>query len=201
MASQSNDYNSLRFNFEQATNVVDLNEINDGSDSDETVLGEELFEDRFVRPTPEVEFLRSQPRAPSPDDDAAKRLESYSLDGRTYRPGKSVELIDGDFLRITAIVNEPEIGVVYLKGLRFRRNKFSHGMLEFKRNELSLILHLDEADGRDVYHQSVEVVQLEDVVRIRDLIKTNRPFPQCSFREVDPNWQSQGKEYTLEHGE
>ena len=197
MSQQSEDPSSILFNFDSASNIVNFDEDYE-DDSDGTLLGDE-FEDRFVRPTPEVIFLRDRDIPSNFEDNTDKRLGSYSFNNRTFRPGKTVELVSGDFLRITAIVHDVGSHSVCLKGIKFRRNKELNGLVEFKRNEVTMLMSFDDDDPRDIHHQSIETVQLREVVRLRELIKTNLPFPKYSFRESDENWRSQGKEYVMQH--
>ena len=195
MGSTSNDVSSILFNFEDGvSNVVNFDEDNE-EDSDGTLLDDE-FEDQFVRPTTD----RSSPRVQLPASVEEKRLDSFSHNGRTYRPGKTVELLDGDFLRITAILPHRHPQGVLLKGLTFRRNKLLEGLLELKRNEVTMLLSFDEHDSRDIYHQSVHIVELAEVIRIRELVKTNQLFPALSFRESDPSVRNKGKDYILQFG-
>ena len=56
----------------------------------------------------------------------------------------------------------------------------------------------DENDPRDVFAQSIEVVELKEVVKVRELIKTNRPFPALSFRETDPTVMRQSSKQNKE---
>ena len=190
-ANDDDDASSVVFNFNGVPNVVDLDFPD--YESDDTLL------DDFALPTPEVIFLRTQSRHSVAEDGIFTRLKSFSYNCRTYKPGKTVELTDGDFLRITAIVRDPTNEAVHFKGIAFRRNKDLGGLLEFKRNEVTLLLTSDKDDPRDVYHQSIRVVQLDEVVKIRELVKTNLPFPRVSFREIDPNWQNQGKDFLMAH--
>ena len=191
---------SILFNFENGSNVVNFDENYD-DDSDGTIMGDE-FENRFVRssPTPEVIFVRDESAQPASHDLTQTHLDTYSADGRTYRVGKTVELRNGDFLRITAVMRDPNSGSVSLRGLEFRRNKMLDGMVESKRNEVTMMLTFDEDDSRDIYHQSLKTVQLSEVIRFRELIKTNLLFPSVSFRESDPNWRSQGKDFITNNG-
>jgi len=199
MTSESDEHSSLVFDFGTGEpNIVDLNQDYD-DDSDGTLLGDE-FEDRFVNPTPDIVFVRTE-RSNWLFDNDVQRLDTYSLDGRTYKPGKTVELLDGDFLRITAIVPDYTTKSVSLKGIKFRRNKELGGFMEFKMNEVTMLLEYDENDPRDVYHQSVKNAHLGEVVKIRKLVKTNQPFPAFSFREADPHFRQQGKHYVLENGQ
>lgn len=194
MGSNSEDTAEILFNFGDNTfNIVNLDE-EDGDESDETLEGEE-FEEQFVRSTPDVIFIGSQSNSLAESD--RMRLDHFSSSGRTYRPGKTVELVDGDFLRITAIVPKYNFQTASLKGIKFRRTKRLEGLMEFKRNETTMLLNPQENDTRDIYHQSIQTVELADVVRIRELIKTNRPFPALSFRETDPR---QSKDFTLPFG-
>ena len=71
-----------------------------------------------------------------------------------------------------------------------------------------MLLKFDESDPRDILAQSVEIVELKEVVKVRELIKTNRPFPAMSFRESDPTVMRQSRErskeqinaYVMAHG-
>ena len=197
MDSISNHASTSRLNSGDNIFVISSGEEND-DDSDDTLLDEE-FEDQFIRPTPDFMFAPPQPTHHETDE-SATRLDSYSFAGRTFRPGKTVELVGGEFLRITAIVQSPEIQHVSLKGIKFKRNKELNGLLEFKRNEVTMLLTEDSNDTRDIYHQSVQGVQLDQVIRIRELIKTNVPFPTHSFRENDEKWKTQGKDYLMNNG-
>jgi len=201
MASEYDDNSSLLFDFGTGEpNVVNLDEDYD-DDSDGTLLGDE-FEERFVNPTPDTVFVRAVPS----NIDAGfandlQRLDACSFDGKTYKPGKTVELLDGDFLRISAIIPDHATQLVSFEGIKFRRNKNLGGLLEFKMNEVTMLLVFDENDPRDVYHQSIKAVPLSDVLRIRKLVVTNQLFPTFSFRQVDPNYRSQGRDYIMEYGQ
>ena len=197
MASSANDASSLLFDFGNGvSNTVNFDENYD-EESDGTLLGED-FEEQFVRPTPDQAFNRSEPIASAMENQ--RRLDSFSSNGRTYRPGKTVELVDGDFLRITAILPHRNPQAVLLEGLRFRRNKQLEGLLEFKRNEVTMLLNMDDEDARDIYHQSIHTVELAEVVRMRELVKTNQLFPALSYRESDPGLRSQSKDYVMQFG-
>lgn len=104
MASEYDDNSSLLFDFGTGEpNVVNLDEDYD-NESDGTLLGDE-FEERFVNPTPDTVSVRAVPSSTGAGfANDLQRLDAWSFDGKTYKPGKIVELLDGDFLRITAIV-------------------------------------------------------------------------------------------------
>ena len=131
-------------------------------------------------------------------DNSHKLLHNYSYNGRTLKPGKTVEMVDGTFLRIKAIVEDRRTGDIFLKGFRLQRALTLNG-LERNRNEVAMFLKLDENDRRDVLDQSIEVVRLAAVVKIRELVKTNQQFPALSYRETDPGSTRLGKDYIIDH--
>ncbi len=131
--------------------------------------------------------------------DNLKTLQTHSYDGRTLKPGKAIEMTNGAFLRITAILEDRRSGEITLKGLPFQRATSLQDLLEFKRNEVAMILKLDGDDPRDILEQSIEVVELAAVVRIRELVKTNQPFPALSYRDTDPSSIRMSKQYVHDH--
>ena len=177
------DDSSLRFDFgSNVPNVVNLDSDTD-DDSDGTLLEDE-FEDRFVRPTPDTAF-----EAVHEGQEAVhlQDLSSYSSDGKTYKAGKCVELRDGYFLRIVSVLQDGRTGTISLKGIKLARTVLLHGLLEFKMNEIVMMLRSNPADTREIFKQSTNFVKIEDVIRIRELVLTNRHYPALSFREVDPS--------------
>ncbi|KAI9779190.1 MAG: hypothetical protein M1816_003647 [Peltula sp. TS41687] len=101
------------------------------------------------------------------------------------RPKKTAELVDEDFLRITTIIKHVISGEVKLRGSRLRRTKAVQGMLGKKRNEVCMMLQVDEDDPRDALVQGLEEISLEEVKRIRILYITNEEFPARSFRVTE----------------
>lgn len=126
-------------------------------------------------------------------------LQTLSYNGQTLKPGKTVEMADGAFLRIRALLEDCRTGEVLLKGFRFQRNKSLEGVLEFRKNEVTMMANYDPNDSRDIAEQSIETINLAAVVKIRELIKTNQQFPALSFRETDPESLSLSKEYMNDH--
>lgn len=110
-------------------------------------------------------------------------LERISSDNRTLKAGKTVELLDEDFLRIQSVVRDISTTEIFLRGHRLRRAKNLEGLLELKLNEVVMILEMEASDPRPVMVQGIEQVPLAQVGRIRELVVTNRPFPELSFRE------------------
>ena len=132
-------------------------------------------------------------------DDSHRILQLHSYDGRTLRQGKTVEMTDGTFLKIKAILEDRRTGDIFLKGFRYQRAVSLNGPLEFKRNEVERILKLDKNDRRDILDQSMEVIELATVVRIRELVTTNQQFPALSYREIDPESKRFSKRFIYDY--
>ena len=132
-------------------------------------------------------------------DDSHRTLQTHSYDGRTLRNGKTVEITDGTFLKIKAIVEDLRTGDIFLKGFRFQRAVSLGGPLEAKRNEVARILKLDKNDRRDILDQSTETIKLAAVVRIRELVTTNQQFPALSYRESDQESMCFGTRFIYDH--
>ncbi|QSZ30713.1 hypothetical protein DSL72_000271 [Monilinia vaccinii-corymbosi] len=154
--------------------------------------GEARLEEEIFGIGPQIASQSSLQRAP-----LAKRnpeilppnveVESTTWNSSLLRPGKTVELVNGTFLKIKAIVKNLTSDDVSVRGWKLVRVRefVLGGMVQKKRNELAFIHEIDRDDGRDVWEQSVDTARLEDVVRIRRLICTNRPFPECRYSKED----------------
>ena len=111
-------------------------------------------------------------------------VSSSPFGGRTLRAGKTVELVDGDFLRVTAILEDVEqVDQFRLRGWRFRRTSNMRGCLLKARNEVCAIMKVDQDDPRGPFEQGVEELPITEATRIRRLFMTNRDIPALSFRE------------------
>ena len=121
--------------------------------------------------------------------------------GSTLKAGKNVELKDGDFLRITELLQEIASDRVFLKGHRFRRNVHLKGLLELKRNELhQLVRHCTDSDHSSNHtSKNIWFVHLTDVVRVRDLIKTKMLWPAENYKEVEPNYRNFEDQYQKDY--
>ena len=135
--------------------VVDLTlsdeeELQRRDDREATILG-----DHCNAPVPTV-FDHINP---DPETDAIYRsLPAIRHSGNCIKVGKTVELRDGDFLRITLIVQHRNTEELIVRGHRFRRNTRLGGIFEKKLNEVTLLLryatsdllpiHVDRADFR-----------------------------------------------------
>jgi DNA (cytosine-5)-methyltransferase 1 len=56
-------------------------------------------------------------------------------------------------------------------------------MLLGKLNELSMVLHVDENDTRCPFVAGMEDISIDDVLKPRDCVLTNKPYPLLSFRD------------------
>ena len=173
-ASDGNQNNAMTIDLEEAP-IIDI-ENDEGYATDSTIGKDQAL------PGP-VHLLGANP---DPETHVIYRdLESLRHQQFNLRPGKTVELRDEDFIQITSIFQHSKTKFRLVRGLRFRRNTKLHGLLEKKLNEVSLMLRYDPENPRDVLRQSIETVLLDDIVGLRDLIKTNQPFPALRFQELD----------------
>ncbi|ETS80900.1 hypothetical protein PFICI_08429 [Pestalotiopsis fici W106-1] len=106
----------------------------------------------------------------------------------SLRPGMLVEineirqLYHAAFLMIQYIIDTPD-GIV-LRGLPLTRTRFLRGQLPRYRNEVCLVLQIDENDHRDDMLQAAVDVPVTDVIRERELHITNEDFPIHRFGGV-----------------
>ncbi|ESZ93456.1 hypothetical protein SBOR_6163 [Sclerotinia borealis F-4128] len=112
-------------------------------------------------------------------------ITSLAWKSSSLRPGKAVELKNGTFLKIRSIVKNLTNDQVSIRGWKLVRTRdfIFGGVLQKKRNELAFIHEIDRDDRRDILEQSVHTIQLDDIVKIRRLICTNRSFPECRYNK------------------
>lgn len=171
-----------------SSEVIDLisNDGNDEYDSDSTLKDDT----DQLQPTSSNHSDSTQMRA------VCRIIPLVKHQGSTLKAGKNVELKDGDFLRVTELLQEIATDRVFLKGHRFRRNVHLKGLLELKRNELHQLVRNDSSD-----HSSTNIwfVHLTDFVRIRDLIKTNFLWPAKIYKEVELDYRNFDDQYQKDH--
>ncbi|KAL9119636.1 MAG: hypothetical protein Q9187_003808 [Circinaria calcarea] len=109
-------------------------------------------------------------------------LTDFNHNGVILRPNVSVELDDGDFMRIVRIIRDGSTSDVRIRGWLFRRAKEMNALLEKKLNEVCWILHVDEDDQRDAKVQALEEVSVSNIIKRRCIKVTNLPFPELSYR-------------------
>ncbi|KAG0651525.1 Modification methylase [Hyphodiscus hymeniophilus] len=120
-------------------------------------------------------------------------LESYQYKNMGLRPSKTVELLDGDFLMITDIINNDPLSTsdVTLRGHRLQRCSSMNGLLERKLNEVCFFFEVDLDDSRPVHQQSAIDVSVYEVKRLRIVRKTNQIFPLGRHLSLEAFWNPQ----------
>lgn len=108
-------------------------------------------------------------------------IESCKWNDSFLKVDKAVELWDGNFLKIKTVVKNLRTKEVFLRGWLLKRNNRMLGIFPMKLNEVCFVLEKDLDDPRSVWDQSILEVKLKDVAKLRKLICTNRPFPECRF--------------------
>ncbi|KAI9817450.1 MAG: hypothetical protein M1827_001060 [Pycnora praestabilis] len=186
------------------SSVIDLDAVDDHNDEfhDQDYLNDDQFEALLTK-YPEVKQDHSSVESP-PSPPQRRRISTIpvirnppivppyiSVDRCTsrepnpfiLRPGITVELDDGDFLKVVVILKDCSSANIFLRGWRFRRTREMNGVLKKKLNEVCWILERDEDDPRNLIEQSTEQVSLTEVVRRRGLRMTNQDFPARSYRD------------------
>ncbi|KAF1358962.1 S-adenosyl-L-methionine-dependent methyltransferase [Lizonia empirigonia] len=130
-------------------------------------------------------------------------MSEYKLsNGNIITPGDTVELVDqsthdlnamhsGDFLCIKNLIKDLRTDEVRIRGYLMHRAKylrqiFDSDALSGKINELTMVLCVDEDDKRSPFLAGLEDVAVDEVLRKRDGVLTNKVFPFQSF----PNEES-----------
>ena len=110
-------------------------------------------------------------------------MQKYTHHGIQLGIGVTVELQNGDFIRITEIQKDSLSKNILLRGRLFRRMRFMNGAIEKKLNEVCLIENINQSDVRSHAEQASIEVDVNHVLRRRGLRMTNQPYPELSFRE------------------
>ncbi|KAH7342482.1 S-adenosyl-L-methionine-dependent methyltransferase [Rhexocercosporidium sp. MPI-PUGE-AT-0058] len=124
-------------------------------------------------------------------------LDTYSVHGIKLKKGKTVEFLNGDFLKIGKIVKNSQTGEVVVRGWPLKRCSQMRGLLPKKLNELCFVLEVELDDPRPTLEQSMVQVGLEGLVKIRHLISTNYPHPHLGFPRTGLPYES--KDDNLEY--
>ena len=134
-----------------------------------------------IKPAPirRKSSVKFYPPRNSPVVEPFHEMETFRYGSLTLRRGKTVELQDGDFLRIKVVVgNLQDHQAIMIRGQRLQRCSSMNGMLERKLNELCVFHEIDLDDPRDILEQSVVEVSVKDIKKLRNIRWTNRQFPK-----------------------
>ena len=125
-------------------------------------------------------------------------LQSIALKNTTLSVGETIEFYDNrnansdtDFLKVRGISYNRNNGRVTLRGQHYKRTRNSAGLLPARLNELFLVCPKANPDSSEpVLDQAIRNIDLvseacfnEDEPIKRELIVTNKEFPEASFRE------------------
>ncbi|KAF5879467.1 putative c-5 cytosine methyltransferase protein [Botrytis fragariae] len=123
-------------------------------------------------------------------------IQSLAWKSSLLRPEKTIELKNGTFLKIKTIVKNLASDEISIKGWKLVRTRDAMlgGIAGKKRNELAFIHEVDRDDKRDVWEQSVQTIRVDEVLRIRRLICTNRLLPECRYNKEDIPVEVRSKE-------
>lgn len=170
------------FKLPDGAELINLEDY-DGEDAlEEEILGigpEILNKDNIKRPS----LARRNPDILPPDVE----ISSIPWKSSVLRPGKTVEISDGSFIKIKSLIKDITNDEVSIRGWKLVRTRdfVLGGIVRKKRNEVAFLHEIDRDDGRDVWEQSVHAIRPEEVARIRRLVCTNRPFPECRYQKED----------------
>ncbi|KAK6068978.1 C-5 cytosine-specific DNA methylase [Seiridium cupressi] len=157
--------------------IATVTDLTDDEPSSESVVGE-----TSTQTVPEPARNR-----PIEENTLLKELNHDSGKCR-LKPGVVVEIVEikdlyhASYLKIQHIIQTSK-GVV-LRGLPFARTRFLRCRLPRYRNEVCLILQIDEDDERDDEIQAAVEVPVTDIIRTRNLRCTNADFPLNRFENI-----------------
>ncbi|KAL2075879.1 hypothetical protein VTL71DRAFT_822 [Oculimacula yallundae] len=112
-------------------------------------------------------------------------IHTHKVHGLNLKKGKTVEFLNGDFLKIAMIIKNTATEEIVLRGWTLQRTARLQGLLPKKLNELCLVLEVELDDPRPVSEQSMVQVGLEGLVKMRHLVATNYPYPNLQFPTDD----------------
>ncbi|KAF7904357.1 hypothetical protein EAF00_001691 [Botryotinia globosa] len=179
------------FQIPPGVEVIDLDEYEKENELEEDIFGIEQHagvQNNFQRA-----FLADRnPEIVPPSVEIQSVAWKFSL----LRPEKTVELKNGTFLKIKRIVKNLASDEISIRGWKLvrTRDRMLGGIAGKKRNELAFIHEVDRDDKRDVWEQSVQTIRIDDVLKIRRLICTNRLLPDCRYNKDDIPVEVRSKE-------
>ena len=135
--------------------------------------------------------MAKQLLAPQGLPDMYNILNYFQSDNMTLRKGKTVELSDGDFLKIDLVL-QTVTTEVFLRGRRFRRTTRLGGLISGRPNEVCWIEENFQDDSG-----TEEEIPLANVTRMRQLRLTNKAYKDLSIQNT-MEWPPTNKLYKKE---
>jgi site-specific DNA-cytosine methylase len=130
-------------------------------------------------------------------------LPSYTYDGMILKEGDTVELSNGDFVRIKHVLHNIGFNgypLYQIRGHRFRRSKELPVPRRFT-NEVVMCVEYYRDDRRSFYQQSLFDTGIQDIVAKRTLIITSDEFPLHSYRDSRQTSSQSSTESSLPRGD
>ncbi|KAL9031499.1 MAG: hypothetical protein Q9196_000478 [Gyalolechia fulgens] len=169
--------------------VIDLDSLDESFSLNEgDYMTDEDFAEIFGQPKQSEYPSNTRPCYES-EAPHQKTINSFNFNGSTYEKGKTVELGDGDFLRIVDILEDSRSKAKMLNGLRFRRTSRFRGLFDQHLNEVVMLVERMEPTPLEAGHSELENVPVANAIQFRDLILTNEAYPTYSFKEDRGNLQ------------
>lgn len=168
----------------ESPEVIDLDAIDDHTGlTEDDFMTDEAFDSTFLlQEQPEID--RSATLDHETNRQHHRIIESYSTGGKIYKQGMTAELANGDFVRISDILEDTETKVVSVRGPLFRRISKFRGLFDLHLNELAMVMeHIEHKPLEAISQASLEAFPISEAVRIRDMVLTNEAYPMYSFRE------------------
>jgi DNA (cytosine-5)-methyltransferase 1 len=106
-------------------------------------------------------------------------IPDFSSEGRTYKPGKSVELYDGTFLRILQVLSG-DGEEIFLRGWPLQRQEDMNGLMPMRVNELCWIANISVGEAAAGITSNTDEVPLSAVKGLRIIRLTNEPYAERS---------------------
>ncbi|KAM5475145.1 putative DNA (cytosine-5-)-methyltransferase [Microsporum audouinii] len=129
-------------------------------------------------------------RIPTPQ----RSVNEISYEGRTYRPGKFIELYDGTFLRINRILRSD--GETVVSGPKFERLETMDSLMPDRPNELCWVVNLGDYNNNNAttsntqnqsYVEEAEV-PLSAIRRLRIIRMTNQQYTRNTAESRDDDF-------------
>lgn len=179
------------FQIPPGVEVIDLDEYEKENELEEDIFG--IEQHAGAQSNCQRTFLADRnPEIVPPNVE----IPSVAWKSSILRPEKTVELKSGAFLKIKTIVKNLSSDEISIRGWKLvrTRDRMLGGIAGKKRNELAFIHEVDRDDKRDVWEQSVQTIQVDEILKIRRLICTNRLLPDCRYNKDDIPVEIRSKE-------